>query len=72
MAKSTVKMPTDFIPGPTRQYQENAMSNAEHNYQASDHQAIAHEAGDSKVDAIAAVVLITVVIVTAIFWLTNQ
>ena len=43
------------------------MSNADHNYQASD-----HDASDSKVDAIAAVVLIAVVIVTAIFWLTNQ
>ena len=27
---------------------------------------------DGKVDAIAAIVLITVVIVTAIFWITNQ
>jgi|GEM_PF-2141254 len=43
------------------------MSNADLNQQAGN-----HDAGDSKVDAIAAVVLISVVIVTVIFWLTNQ
>lgn len=38
------------------------MSNADHN----------HEADDSKVDAIAAVVLFTIVIGTVIFWLSSM